>query len=65
MRESPMRSDALKKWMTAVSAHLEARRLEVQTQPRPKRNRERERARREARRLFAEYATDRALENAF
>jgi hypothetical protein len=64
MRESPMRTDALKKWMTAVSAHLEARRLEAQAQPRPRRNRERERARREARRLFAQYEADRAIENA-
>jgi len=64
MRESPMRSDSLKKWMTAVSAHLEARRLETQAQPRPKRNRERERARREARRLFAQYALDQAVDHA-
>lgn len=61
MRESPMKNDALKKWMTAVSAHMEARRLEARGRPRPKRNRERERARREARRLFAEYEADRAI----
>jgi len=61
MRESPMRSDSLKKWTTAVSAHLASRRLAANAKPRPKRNRDRERARREARRLFAQYEADRAL----
>lgn len=52
---------SLKSWLSAVNSHLEVRRVENQARPRPKRNRERERARREARKLFAQYYADLAI----
>jgi hypothetical protein len=61
MKHSNGKDTTLSAWLTAVNAHLDVRRTELQATPRPKRNRERERARREARQLFAQFDADRAL----
>jgi hypothetical protein len=53
---------SLTHWLDAVNDHLTVRRTENRTIPRPKRNRERERARREARQLFVQYYTEKAVD---
>jgi hypothetical protein len=61
MRTNIGKDTTLSAWLSAVNAHLDVRRDQVQTQLKPKRNRERERARREARQLFAEFRTEQVL----
>ncbi len=61
MSTAAISDQTLSHWLTAVSSQLQVRRIENQGRPRPTRNRERERARREARKLFADYYAEVAL----
>lgn len=62
MRNDGLDTSTLSSWLSAVSTHLQVRRITSQGTPKPKRNRERERARREARQLFAQFYAERAFE---